>query len=57
MRRDGTSNPELRTAARTRSRASSTALPARPNNVKEVLRGNLRGMTVQLPYGSSLGQR
>jgi hypothetical protein len=34
MRRDGTSNPELRSAARTRSRASSTALPARPTIVR-----------------------
>ena len=34
MRRDGTSKPELRSAARTRSRASSTALPARPTMVR-----------------------
>ena len=33
IRRDGTSKPELRSAARTRSRASSTALPARPTMV------------------------
>ncbi len=34
IRRDGTSKPELRNAARTRSRASSTALPARPTMVR-----------------------
>ncbi len=33
IRRDGTSKPELRSAARTRSRASSTALPASPTMV------------------------
>ena len=33
IRRAGTSKPELRRAARTRSRASSTALPARPTIV------------------------
>jgi len=33
MRREGISNPELRTAARTRSRDSRTALPASPTIV------------------------
>ena len=34
MRRMGNSNPEFRIAARTRSRASCTALSARPTTVK-----------------------